>query len=93
MHSAPAKEKPATNLLCCKDVRAIAGPAVKNVTASALQAVGVREYAVTMFLTPPRLTMGLLSLDTGPPPSRSFAESILQRSLLAHAPPAGFPRV
>jgi len=93
MHSAPAKEKPATNLLCCKDLRAVAAPAVKNMTASASQVIGVEDYAVAMFLTPPRLTMGLLLLDTGPPPSRSFAESILQRSLLAHAPPAVSPRV
>jgi hypothetical protein len=28
-----------------------------------------------------------LLLDTGPPAARSFAELILQRSLLAHAPP------
>jgi hypothetical protein len=28
-----------------------------------------------------------LELDTGPPSSRSFAELILQRSILAHAPP------
>jgi hypothetical protein len=28
-----------------------------------------------------------LSLDTGPPGARSFAELILQRSVLAHAPP------
>ena len=27
------------------------------------------------------------TLDTGPPESRSFAELILQRSILAHAPP------
>lgn len=26
-------------------------------------------------------------LDTGPPPVTSFAESVLQRSILAHAPP------
>ncbi|MGH8094020.1 MAG: hypothetical protein ACREIF_11195 [Chthoniobacterales bacterium] len=26
-------------------------------------------------------------LDTGPPGGRTFAESVLQRSLLAHAPP------
>lgn len=29
----------------------------------------------------------LLALDTGPPGSSSFAESVLQRSILAHAPP------
>jgi hypothetical protein len=28
-----------------------------------------------------------LLLDTGPPGARSFAELILQRSILAHAPP------
>jgi hypothetical protein len=30
----------------------------------------------------------LLCLDTGPPESSSFAELVLQRSLLAHAPPS-----
>jgi hypothetical protein len=30
-----------------------------------------------------------LLLDTGPPGAFSFAELILQRSLLAHAPPFG----
>lgn len=29
-----------------------------------------------------------LGLDTGPPPAHGFAESVLQRSLLAHAPPS-----
>jgi hypothetical protein len=29
-----------------------------------------------------------LFLDTGPPDAHSFAELILQRSLLAHAPPS-----
>jgi hypothetical protein len=32
-------------------------------------------------------TAAPLLLDTGPPGARSFAELILQRSLLAHAPP------
>jgi hypothetical protein len=29
----------------------------------------------------------LLALDTGPPEVLSFSESVLQRSILAHAPP------
>jgi len=33
-------------------------------------------------------TLPPLLLDTGPPDARSFAELILQRSLLAHAPPS-----
>jgi len=35
------------------------------------------------------LAVALLLLDTGPPGAFSFAELILQRSLLAHAPPFG----
>jgi hypothetical protein len=93
MHSTPTKEKPATNLLCCKDLRAIASYAAKNINAVARQVVGVRDYVAAILVAPPRLTMCLLALDTGPPHLRTFAESILQRSLLAHAPPAGFPRV
>ena len=93
MHSAPAKEKPAANLPCCKELRAVVPPVVKNVAAIACQIVGVRDYVAAIFLLPPRLTAQLLALDTGPPDSLSFAESILQRSLLAHAPPTGFPRL
>jgi hypothetical protein len=93
MHSTPAKEKPATNLLCCKDLRAIAPHALKNVAAVASQLIGVRDYLAAIVLMPPRLTAQLPALDTGPPYLVSFAESILQRSLLAHAPPANFARL
>ena len=92
MHSAPAKEKPGAYIPCCKDLRAIAPHAVKSITAVAGQLVGVQNYVTAIFLSPPRRTIQLLALETGPPPSISFAESILQRSLLAHAPPAGLAR-
>jgi hypothetical protein len=90
MHSAPAKEKPAPNFPCCKDLRAVAPQVLKNISAVASQLVGVRDYLAAIFLAPPRLTTEPLALDTGPPPWLSFAESILQRSILAHAPPTGF---
>jgi hypothetical protein len=93
MHSTPAKEKPATNLLCCKDLRAITPHALKNVAAVASQLMGVQDQVATVVLRPRRVTAQLLTLKTKPPDVASFAESILQRSLLAHAPPAGFPRV
>jgi hypothetical protein len=93
MHSAPAKGKPATNLPCCKELRAIASHAGKNVATVASQLVGLRDYVAAIFLMPPRLAARVPVLDTGPPHSLSFAESILQRSILAHAPPAGFPRL
>jgi hypothetical protein len=93
MHSAPAKEKPAANLPCCKELRALASHAGKSVATAASQLVGVRDYVAAIFVMPPRLTARALALETGPPHSLSFAESILQRSILAHAPPAGLPRL
>jgi hypothetical protein len=35
----------------------------------------------------PKVTLLGRELDTGPPFAKTFAESILQRSILAHAPP------
>jgi hypothetical protein len=93
MHSAPAKEKPAANLPCCKELRAVVTHATKSVAAVASQLGGVQNYVAPIFLMPPRLMTQLLALNTGPPHLLSFAESILQRSILAHAPPEGFPRL
>lgn len=92
MHSAPAKGNPAKNIPCCKDLRAVASHPAKDFAAVASQLVGVQDYVAALLL-PPRGAVQLLASDTGPPRALSFAESILQRSILAHAPPAGFPRV
>jgi hypothetical protein len=92
MHSGPVKEKPATNIPCCKDLRAVVSHAVKNLGAVASQWVGVRAYVAAVF-TLPRVAAQLAASDTGPPNSISFAESILQRSILAHAPPVDVSRV
>jgi hypothetical protein len=92
MHSGPAKENPATKIPCCKDLRAVASHAAKNIAAATCQAVGAQDYVAAFLLAPPGLKVPFLGLDTGPPHSLSFAESILQRSLFAHAPPAGFLR-
>ena len=87
MHSAPAKKKPGANLPCCKDLRAVAVQTVKNIGARAGQFVGVSDYAAVIFLPPPRLVSAIKGLDTGPPGCFSFAESVLQKSMLSHAPP------
>jgi hypothetical protein len=92
MHSAPAKGKPAKTIPCCKDLRAVASHAAKNLATAASQLVGMRDCGAAV-LTPPRMAAQLPALGTGPPRSLSFAESILQRSILAHAPPASSPRV
>ena len=86
MHSAPEKKKPATKTPCCKDVRAVVA---KCVTANpiAMRLIGPRDYVPEIFQEPARIAIALESLDTGPPGLLSFAESVLQQSMLAHAPP------
>ena len=86
MHSAPAKKKPATTTPCCKDVRAVVA---KCVTANPMptRSVGTRDYVAEIFREPARVAIALRSLDTGPPGRLSFAESVLQESMLSHAPP------
>lgn len=73
---------------CCQAIKAPALQAVKLVSYDANQFV-VQAYILTIFQLAslePHLTA--LEIDTGPPPdSISFAESVLQRSILAHAPP------
>jgi hypothetical protein len=87
MHSAPANKKPATKTPCCKDVRAVVA---KGVAASAggARLIGTRDYATEIFAQQPvRVAILFKNLDTGPPGWLSFAESVLQESLPAHAPP------
>ena len=87
MHSAPAKKKPAAKLPCCKEVRAIVAKSVtKAISFNARLALRC-QYGAEIFTVPPRLTLEIDGLDTGPPGCFSFAESVLQESMLSHAPP------
>ena len=49
--------------------------------------IGWRDHAADLFLKPPRIAIEIDGLDTGPPKCLSFAESVLQESMLSHAPP------
>ena len=85
MHSAPAKKKPAAKAPCCKDVRAVVAKCVTaNPAASRL--IASQDYVTEIVARPTVAAHEIESLDTGPPGS-SFAESVLQESMLAHAPP------
>jgi len=85
MHSAPAKKKPEAKTPCCKEVRAIV---TKCVTAGLpMELMASPEHATHVFATPVRATPEIEALDTGPPDYCSFAELVLQESLLSHAPP------
>ena len=86
MHSTPAKKKPATESPCCKDVRAVLVKSV-GATATGARLICERDYALQIFRPMPRLTAEVEAFDTGPPTRVSFAELVLQESMLAHAPP------
>jgi hypothetical protein len=87
-HSKPAKkETPAAVQECCKTLRAIVAKAAKGwARDDAHFAVVDSSVSLPIILTDTHATAPLL-LDTGPPGASTFAELVLQRSLLAHAPP------
>ena len=86
MHSLPAKKKPAATPPCCKDLRAVVAKCVA-VNHIALRPIGSCEYVPAVFAPPPRAALEIDGIDTGPPDCFSFAESVLQESMLSHAPP------
>ena len=87
-HSKP-KEKPSTGAQCCKILRAVASVPVKGWARDDTNLSDSDGYGgeLALAIAYSQTALVPLSLDTGPPGVRSFAELILQRSLLAHAPP------
>ena len=88
MHSAPAKKKQPAQVPCCKDLRAVKAKSAAHAMAAALiGSASAQTDAPEIFLPLPRIAFGVETLDTGPPGAVTFAESVLQRSMRAHAPP------
>lgn len=87
MHSQPAKEKTPTTLVCCKVLRAADVSVTVKVATPQLCLLAPIEHAAMVVAPQPFFSAPSALLDTGPPGLRTFAELILQRSLLAHAPP------
>ena len=87
--SAPAKQKQGSGQVCCKILRAASTPATVKAAVPQLQMLSPEQlqFSVVLLLFPPSEPL-LPGLDTGPPGPDSFAESVLQRSILAHAPPS-----
>jgi hypothetical protein len=89
-HSKPATpEKQSTGTQCCKILRAVVPVVTKSwnpdqANLSAVDLCSEERTGAERLRTRPVP----LFLDTGPPNAHSFAELILQRSLLAHAPPS-----
>jgi hypothetical protein len=88
-HSTPAKQKQEpSQLQCCKILRAVVLAQTRSWARDDAKFFDVdlcvEEFALIALLPNAQVSS---SLDTGPPDAHSFAELILQRSLLAHAPP------
>jgi hypothetical protein len=87
-HSKP-KEKPSAGTQCCKILRAVTPVATKSWARDDAKLSGADFCAEECIGTEHlRTALAPSFLDRGPPDARSFAELILQRSLLAHAPPS-----
>ena len=88
-HSKPSKQKEqSTKLQCCKILRAVVSTGAKGWARDHTSFSDVDLYfgKLALIATSRNASLPLL-LDTGPPGARSFAEFIMQRSILAHAPP------
>jgi len=88
-HSKPAKQKEQSpQVQCCKVLRAVVFAKTKDWARNDAKFCDVNfpVLACTFVAYSSRAVEPLL-LDTGPPGAFSFAELILQQSLLAHAPP------
>ena len=88
-HSKQAKQKKqSSQTQCCKILRALVLAKTKAWARDHVRLSDIDFFAEERAHTAcSARTLPPLLLDTGPPAARSFAELILQQSLLAHAPP------
>jgi hypothetical protein len=90
-HSKPEKQKEqSSQVQCCKILRAVVFAKTNDWARDDAKFCDAKFPVLTgaIVVYSSRAVVPLL-LDTGPPGPFSFAELILQRSLLAHAPPVG----
>lgn len=84
----PSKHNDEDDAPCCKTLRATVASPAKVLGVSSQFFVPLPAWSIIESLSNeahPHRTP--LELDTGPPAALSFTESVLQRSILAHAPP------
>jgi hypothetical protein len=87
---APENESGDEQVPCCKILRATIGNSLNSIGINAQfwQAFYYAENVIPVSRDLPFTSMVSTEFDTGPPFATSFAELILQHSLLSHAPPA-----
>ena len=85
---APAKNKTKNVAECCKTLRATLTGATKDFAGYDSSLFALQLYFIGPIIsTNASGPIPILELDIGPPFATTFAESVLQRSILAHAPP------
>jgi hypothetical protein len=84
-HNSPGE----SDTQCCKTFPTAWIAPAKNLVAFDTFSFATQSYFTAAVLVAEQLRAELhpLELDTGPPSAASFVESVLQRSILAHAPP------
>lgn len=91
-HSAPTKDRDQNrddDSQCCKSLQITLYTPAKNLVNYDSSLFTLHAFFAAIFSYPDSYVLRLnpLEIDTGPPRSISFVESVLQRSILAHAPP------
>jgi hypothetical protein len=88
-NQSPVKNKQESGVECCKTLRATLSEGAKD-----FAGYDASLFALQLYFVGPVISANdsnpaprVLELDTGPPFVSTFAESVLQRSILAHAPP------
>jgi len=85
---APAKHDQQNGVECCKVLRATLLVASSSLVAADTLSFAPYIYVLSFIPAVNQSQLGrFYEWDTGPPGAASFAESVLQRSILAHAPP------
>jgi len=72
---------------CCKMLRATITSEAKVVEVASKAFPPIQDWIVAELISAAEPQLSPLELDTGPAFAGSFAECVLQRSILAHAPP------
>jgi hypothetical protein len=85
--SQPDKQNGCGDLPCCKNLQATTTAAAKLVASPVWLGALITFYMPSAAEATAAATRISCFLDTGPPGESSFAELVLQRSILAHAPP------
>lgn len=85
----PAKHNEKGTVECCKVLRATLLTPSSNLAPTDTLTFVAHDYVVALISAADEARLSrLIEWDTGPPEADSFAESVLQRSILAHAPPS-----